>query len=117
MSEMFLLVSLQRLFAIAYQHQNLSCHMEQRILQTAECHSAFPPFQPMHEDGFLLTGDHYWDVEKCSILGYEKEYFGYVPRTSPDVFNFAVEEYQPVVYLAIDSHPRQDDRVRLKNCL
>jgi len=76
------------------------------------------PSRPaVHKGGSWLTGDCYRYTEEYSIPGYEIKYLGYTPFTPPDVFDFVIEEYQPLVYLVIDGHSRHVNCGRLKNCL
>ena len=68
----------------------------------------------MHKGGVRLTGDLYWRIEKPPIPGYDEEDLGDTPFTSPDIFDFTIKEYQPVVYLVTGN---RSIREWLKNCL
>jgi len=59
----------------------------------------------MHEGGVRLTGDHYWRINKPPIPDHDEEDLGDTPFTSPDIFDFAIKEYQPVVYLVNGNRP------------
>ena len=59
----------------------------------------------MHKGGVQLTGDHYWRINKPPIPGHDEEDLGDTPFTSPDIFDFTIKEYQPVIYLVTGNRP------------
>ena len=115
MSKVFRLVSQQIDTCNLHLHYNLSCHMERYLLQISRISLGIPYISMMHK--IRLTHDKYWHINEGSIPGYDEEYLGYTPFSSPNMFDFTIEARQPVVYLVIGDCPKQKDCEWLENWL
>jgi len=105
MSKMFRLVSLRVASCNTHLHQNLSRHTERSLLHISRVTVSIRSIPTTRKGGAQPTGDKDRHIKKCTVPGYDEEDLGDTPFASPDVLDFTIEEYQPVVYLVTDNRP------------
>jgi len=82
--------------------------MERYLLKISRISLSIPYMSMMHK--IRLTGDKDRHINEGSIPGYDEEYLGYTPFSSPNMLDFTIEARQPVVCLVSGDCPKQ------KNC-
>jgi hypothetical protein len=75
--------------------------MERFALQNNRISDITPSVPAVQKDKVRLTGDRDWHIKKWTIPRYKKEDLVYTPLATPNVLDFAIEEEEPVVHLAI----------------
>lgn len=77
----------------------ISRRMERCVLQNGRISVNVSLLRTMHEERVRLTGDRDRHVKKRGITRYKIQDLGKIPPGSPDMFDFAIEEDEPVVNL------------------
>ena len=68
----------------------------------------FPFISAVYEKEVWLTNEMNWHIKKWSVSRCNKQYLGDIPLFSPDMFHFAIEEEEPVIYLVIENQRSED---------
>ena len=111
MSDTYVIVSFSNCSLYRNLPHHLTRRMERYTLGNTRIPVSIPSIPAAHDRRVRLTSNDERHLNKRSIPGYKIEYLGDIPFFSPDMFHFAIEEDDPVIYLEIKDrrsgdHPR-----------